>query len=414
MPDEVPTSTAFFQERYMPKGPLHDVRILDFTRVLSGPFATLTLADQGAEIIKIEAPVGGDDTRHFPPFRGDLSHYFTALNRNKKSIVLDLSKEAGKQIARDLAAQCDVVVENFRPGVMDHIGLGYEALSALNPRLIYCAISGFGAEGPFRDRPAFDIVVQALSGVMSINGEQGELASKLGLPMGDMIGGINGAIGILMALHERTRTGMGSFVDISMLDGLTGLLGYLAQIYFVTGQSPKPVGSKHPNIVPYGSFDTRDGRMIIACLTNNFWQNLARAIDREDLLTDPRFTDYKDRLAHRVEIDTLVEACTVTRTTAEWEERFARFDVPHAPVLSVGEALDQPNTLARGMVGTAHHPEHGDIQMVRSPIRFAGTERAPLVVPPALGEHTEDVLKDVLGLSSASIEALRAQGVINS
>jgi crotonobetainyl-CoA:carnitine CoA-transferase CaiB-like acyl-CoA transferase len=398
----------------MPKGPLHDVRILDFTRVLSGPFATLTLADQGAEIIKVESPTGGDDTRHFPPFRGDLSHYFTALNRNKKSIVLDLSREEGKQIARDLAAQSDVVIENFRPGVMDHIGLGYEVLSASNPRLIYCAISGFGAEGPFRDRPAFDIVVQALSGVMSINGEQGEVASKLGLPMGDMIGGINGAIGILTALHERELTGKGSFVDISMLDGLTGLLGYLAQIYFVTGQSPKPVGSKHPNIVPYGSFDTSDGRMIIACLTNSFWQNLTRAIDREDLLTDPRFTDYEDRLAHRAEIDALVEERTVTRTTAEWEERFSKFDVPHAAVLSVGEALDQPNTTARGMVGTVSHPELGDIQMVRSPIRFAGAERTPLVVPPALGEHTADVLRSVLGFPPERIEALRTQGVINS
>ncbi|HMH68993.1 MAG TPA: CaiB/BaiF CoA-transferase family protein [Pinirhizobacter sp.] len=394
-------------------GPLSDVKILDFTRVLSGPFATLTLADQGAEIIKIESPRGGDDTRHFPPFRGELSHYFTALNRNKKSIVLDLATEEGRGIARDLARHCDVVVENFRPGVMEQMGLGYEALSAQNPSLVYCAISGFGAEGPFRDRPAFDIVVQALSGVISVNAEPGETVTKLGLPMGDMIGGINGAIGILTALHERSRTGKGSFVDISMLDGMTGLLGYLAQIFFVTGKSPPPVGSSHPNIVPYGSFPTADGRMIIACLTSNFWQNLTRAIEREDLLQDERFKEYAGRLAHRDEIDAIVQERTVLRTTAEWEARFAQFDVPHAPVLSVGEALRQPNTLARGMVGTAHHPQLGEIEMVRSPIRFAGVERTPLQVPRALGQDTAEVLASMLGLDEERIQALRDAGIIN-
>ena len=397
----------------MSLGPLNDVKILDFTRVLSGPFATLTLADQGAEIIKIESPRGGDDTRHFPPFRGDLSHYFTALNRNKKSIVLDLATPDGQRLARELADQCDVVVENFRPGVMDQMGLGYAALSARNPALVYCAISGFGAEGPLRDRPAFDIVVQALSGAISVNAEPGETVTKLGLPMGDMIGGINGAIGILTALHERSRTGKGSFVDISMLDGMTGLLGYLAQIFFVTGKSPPAVGSSHPNIVPYGSFATKDGRMIIACLTNNFWRNLALAIEREDLLEDERFKEYGGRLAHRSEIDALVQERTVLRTSAEWEARFARFDVPHAPVLSVGDALMQPNTRARGMIGTAHHPELGDIEMVRSPIRFAGVERVPLRVPPSLGQDTAQVLSDMLGLDEARLQALRDAGVIN-
>lgn len=396
----------------MPQGPLSDIKVLDFTRVLSGPYATLTLADQGAEVIKIESPRGGDHTREWPPFRGDLSHYFIALNRNKKSVVLDLATEEGRKLAFDLAMQVDVLVENFRPGVMDSMGLGYAALSARNPGLIYCSISGFGAEGPLRDRPAFDIIVQALSGAISVNAEPGETPTKLGLPMGDMIGGINGTIGILTALHQRSRTGKGSFVDISMLDGMIGLLGYLAQIYFVTGKSPQPVGTRHPSLVPYGSYATRDGRIIIACLTNTFWQHLLRAIEREDLQNDPRYLDYKDRLARRAEVDAIVEERIALRTNAEWEERFEAFDVPYAPVLSIGDALELPNTRARGMLGTAHDPDLGDIPMVASPIRLANAQRVPLQVPPALGQDTVAVLTDLLSLDEARIRSLLDQGVI--
>jgi len=388
--------------------------VLDFTRILSGPYATLLLADQGAEIIKVEAPRRGDETRHYPPFRGELSHYFTALNRNKKSIVLDLSKKGGKEIARELAAQSDVVIENFRPGVMDRLGLGYKELSARNPGLIFCAISGFGSEGPLRDRPAFDIVAQALSGVMSINGEPGGRPTKLGLPIGDMIGGIYGTIGILSALHERKETGKGCFIDISMLDGLLGALGYLAQIYFVTGESPQPFGTKHASVVPYGAFKTSDGYIIIACLTDEFWQKLAAAIEREDLVSDLRFAKNKDRVTRREEVDALVEERTVTRTTAEWAERLRKFDVPHAPILSVGEALKHPSTLARGMVGTVTHPDLGDIQMVRNPIRYEGKERTLLMLPPELGQHTEDILRSILHFTSERIEELRDEGAINS
>ncbi len=247
-------------------GPLQGIRVLDFTRVLAGPSAALALADLGAEVFKIEPPGSGDETRSFPPFREGESHYYLAVNRGKKSIVLDLKSEAGVALAKELVAKCDIVIENYRPGVMDRLGLGYETLSAINPRLIYCAISGFGMNGPLKDRPSFDIVLQAMSGAMSVNGEPGGLPTKLGIPLGDLIGGINGPIGILAALHERHVTGRGRLIDISLMDGMLGMLGYLAQLAFFTGEDPKPQGSQHPNLVPYGAFPAKDGSIVIACL----------------------------------------------------------------------------------------------------------------------------------------------------
>src|SRR5690242_17784930 len=235
-------------------GPLQGIRVLDFTRVLAGPAAALALADLGAEVLKVEPPGTGDETRLFPPFREEVSHYFLSVNRGKKSIIVDLKTEAGVALVKELAAKSDVLIENYRPGVMDRLGLGYAELSAANPRLIYCAISGFGMTGPLRDRPSFDIVLQALSGALSVNGEQGPAPTKLGIPLGDLVGGINGPIGILAALHERSITGRGRHVDVSLLDGMIGLLGYLAQLAFFTGEDPKPQGSEHPNLVPYGAF----------------------------------------------------------------------------------------------------------------------------------------------------------------
>lgn len=395
------------------KGPLNNIKVLDFTRVLSGPYATMMLGDQGAEIIKIEAPTKGDDTRHFPPFHGEMSHYFMALNRNKKSIVLNLATEEGKEIARDLAAKCDVVIENFRPGVMKRLGLDYATLSERNPALVYCSISGFGADGPLRDQPSFDIVAQALSGVMSINGEPGSRPTKMGLPIGDMAGGIYAAIAILSALYERKETGKGRLVDISMLDSLIGMLGYLAQIYLVTGESPKPQGTSHPNIVPYGAFQTSDGYIIIACLTENFWHNLARAIGAEELINDPRFTDYASRLAHRTEMNELIEKYISNGTTAEWAERLQQHDVPHSPILSVGEALEHPNTKARGMANNVTHPILGDLRLVGNPINYMGVPRPSLSPPPLLGENTEEILMNMLNINPQEIADLQARGAFS-
>jgi len=270
-------------------GPLQGVRVIDLTRVLAGPFATQSLGDLGAEVLKIEPPERGDETRRFPPFVAGESHYFLGINRNKKSLVIDLQKAEGAEILRRLVARADILVENYRPGVMDRLGLGYAALAEINPRLIYCAISGFGLSGPLSDKPSFDIVTQALTGALSVNGERGHMPVKLGIPLGDMVGGIFGPMAILAALHERTQSGKGRLIDISLYDGLIGMLGYFAQLAFITGEDPGPMGSSHPNIVPYGSFPASDGSIIIAVLSESFWGKLCDALDRPDLAQDPRF-----------------------------------------------------------------------------------------------------------------------------
>ena len=392
-------------------GPLQGVRVLDLTRVLAGPFASQGLGDLGAEILKIEPP-GGDDTRHFPPYVGTESHYFLALNRNKKSLVIDLKTDEGKDLLRRLVAKADVLIENYRPGVMDRLGLGYDVLSTINPRLIYCAISGFGQTGPLRDKPSFDVVTQAMSGVLSVNGERGQPPVKLGLPLGDLVGGVHGPIGILAALYERSVTGRGRQIDISLHDGLVGMLGYLAQLAFLTGEDPTPAGSGHPNIVPYGRFPASDGLIIIAAISEVFWGKLCRALDRPELATDPRFATLSDRRHNRDALDGLISDITRERTVREWERRLEEHDVPHAPILGVQAALSHPQTAAREMVVAAPHKTVGQIQMTGRPIKFPGDRAAPLTAPPVLGQHTIEVLRDLLGCTDDELDRLRKRNVI--
>ena len=393
-------------------GPLAGVRVLDFTRVLAGPSAALALADLGAEVLKIEPPGSGDETRDFPPFRDGVSHYFLSVNRGKKSIVIDLKTEAGVALARDLAAECDILVENYRPGVMDRLGLGYEALSKLNPRLIYCAISGAGQTGPLRDRPSFDIVLQALSGALSVNGEAGQAPTKLGIPLGDLVGGINGPISILAALYERTVTGRGRMIDVSLLDGLINMLGYLAQLAFFTGKDPLPQGCEHPNLVPYGRFPAKDGAIIVACLMNSFWERICNALGMPQMIKDPRFANIEGRRDHRAEVNALVSAATSTRTVDELVELFTEYQVAHAPILGVLEALSQPHTVAREMVVETEHQTLGKIPIVGRPIKFPGAPQPIPTAPPALGQHTDEILAGVLGLDPERIAALREAKVV--
>ncbi|MET0239534.1 MAG: CaiB/BaiF CoA-transferase family protein [Sphingobium sp.] len=393
-------------------GPLAGVKVLDFTRVLAGPAASLALADLGAEVYKVEPPGTGDETRSFPPFRDGESHYYLGNNRGKKSIVIDLKAEAGVTLARDLAAQCDIVVENYRPGVMDRLGLGYETLAAINPRLIYCAISGFGMTGPLRDRPSFDIVAQALSGVLSVNGERGGMPIKLGLPMGDLVGGINGPIGILAALYERERTGRGRLIDISLMDGLIGLLGYIAQLPFFTGEDPKPQGSQHPNLVPYGSFPASDGAIIIACLTNSFWARICNALGFPEAGTDPRYDTLEKRRDIRDHINEMIADKTRVRTVDELVTLFTEYQVPHAPILGIMEALSQPQAVAREMIVETEHKTLGTIPIVNRPIKFVDAPQPVPDAPPVLGQHTDEILRGLLGLDGARIADLRAGGVV--
>jgi crotonobetainyl-CoA:carnitine CoA-transferase CaiB-like acyl-CoA transferase len=393
-------------------GPLAGIRVLDFTRVLAGPAASLALADLGAEVIKVEPPGSGDETRDFPPIRDGESHYFFSVNRGKKSIVIDLKAPKGVALAKELAAKCDVVVENYRPGVMDRLGIGYAALAEINPRLIYCAISGFGQTGPLRDRPSFDIVLQAMSGALSVNGEPGQPPTKLGIPLGDLVGGINGPIAILAALHERNTTGKGRYIDISLMDGMLGMLGYIAQLAWFTGEDPKPQGSQHPNLVPYGAFPAKDGSIIIACLTNSFWGRICEALGCPELTADRRYDSIHKRREARAEVNAIVSAVTQDKTVAELVEIFTQHQVPHAPILGVTEALAQPQTVAREMVVEVDHPTLGTIPIVNRPIRFDERQPKP-EAPPVLGQHTDAVLAEVLGLTAERIAELRAGGAVS-
>lgn len=393
-------------------GPLSGLRVLDFSRILSGPYCTQILADLGAEVIKIETVGKGDETRSFPPFKGPFSHYFIALNRGKLSVALDLKSEKGAAIARDLAKNCDIVVENFRPGVMDKLGLGYETLSAANPGLVYCSITGFGDDSPLREKPAFDIVAQALSGIMSVNREAGGTPNRLGIPMGDMAGGIYALFGILAAMVERQTTGKGQRVDISMLDGLIGMLGYLAQIYFVTGKAPEPVGTKHPSIVPYGAYPTSDGHVIVACLTEQFWCNFAKALDLPDLVSDERFCEYSRRLENRDTLEAIIEERMRRDDTDYWLARLQEYDVPSAPILDVGQALEQAHTRERDLIDTTCHPAAGEIKVLRTPIRLDGHPLDASSPPPLLGEQTTEILSRVLGIDSSEIASLTEDSVV--
>ena len=398
-----------------PVGPLQGLRVLDLSRVLTGPFCSMILADLGAEDWKVEEIGRGDQTRSVPPFVGGESHYYLSINRNKRSLALDLKTTAGRDIALDLAAKADVVLENFRPGVMDRLGLGIEALRERNPQLIVCSITGFGQKGPMATKPSFDLVTQALSGVMSINGEPDGPPSKLGIPLGDIGGGLWGAIAVLSAVHHRTATGTALHIDLSLLDGLVGLLGYLAQMYLVTGESPGQVGSGHHTIVPYGRYPVKDGHIVLALHVGGFWRNFCRAVERPELIEDERFRTTADRHRNRDILVPMVIEMLAQKTMAEWHQVLDLGDVPHAPVFSVGEALRQPALTARGLLKTTHHPKAGAVEVVGSPVQFVGDPfEARWEAAPVLGADTRTLLKEVLGYSSARIDKLVSSGGVQS
>jgi len=394
------------------KGPLQGLRVLDFTRVLAGPSATLALADLGAEIIKVEPPGGGDETRSFPPLREGESHYFISINRGKKSIVIDLKSEQGVELVKQLVADCDILVENYRPGVMARLGLGYDAMSKINPRLIYCAISGFGMDGPLRDRPSFDIVMQALSGALSVNGEKGASPTKLGIPLGDLVGGINGPIAILAALHERHQTGRGRLIDVSLFDGMLGMLGYLAQLAFFNDENPQPQGGQHPNLVPYGIFPAADGAIVIACLTNNFWGRICTALGMPEYTEDERYSTIQKRRDARDAVNDLITSRTSVMSMDGLVDLFVKHEVPHAPILGITEALAQPHAKAREMVVDVEHQTLGTIPIVNRPFKFPGDTLPPPDAPPVLGQHTDKILSEIVGLDAEQIARLKALNII--
>jgi formyl-CoA transferase/CoA:oxalate CoA-transferase len=394
------------------EGPLTGVRVLDLSRVLAGPFCSMIMADLGAEVIKVEEIGKGDQTRTIPPFKGGESHYFLAINRNKRSVAVDLKSPQGRDLVLRMAARADVVIENFRPGVLERLGLDYAAIAAVKPDIIMCSISGFGQTGPMRTTASFDLIAQAMSGVMSVNGEADGPPTKLGLPMGDIGGGLWAAVGALSGLAHRTRTGRGLHVDLSMLDGLISLLGYLAEMHFFTGENPGRVGSSHHTIVPYGRFEVKDGHIVIALHVGSFWRKFCLAIGREDLVQDPRFRTTADRSANRAALEEIVTAVLKTRTAAEWTQILGDADVPHGPVNNVGEALAQPVVAARGLLKTIQHPQAGEVKVVGSPLNFGNQfPDQAYAAAPLLGGDTVAVLEE-FGYSQQDIERLLAEGAI--
>jgi formyl-CoA transferase/CoA:oxalate CoA-transferase len=393
-------------------GPLTGITVIDFTRVLSGPYCTMVLGDLGARVIKIEHPVRGDDTRHWgPPFVGSESAYFLSINRNKESLTLDFKVPAGKVVLERLLVTADVLVENFRPGTLDAAGLGAATLAERFPRLIYCSISGYGQTGPRRNEPGYDAVMQAEGGLMSITGDADGPPYRLGVAITDIVSGLFAAQGVLAALVARERTARGQQVDIGMLDATTALLTYQAGNYFTTGEAPARMGNRHPTIVPYESFQTANGDLVIAGGNDEIWRRLCDALDLPHLADDSRFRTNRDRAAHYAQLRPLLDSALRARSRDEWVKRLAAAGVPCGSVREISEVLADPQIAARGMVAEVDHPTVGRAKVIGSPVKLSETPASVRTAPPVLGQHTEALL-DELGYDRESITGLRTAGVI--
>ncbi len=393
--------------------PLDGTTVVDFTRVLSGPYCTMLLADMGARVIKIEQPDRGDDTRAWgPPFVHGESAYFLSVNRNKESLALDLKAPAAMNVIAKLLERADVLVENFRPGTMDRLGLGYETLIAAQPRLVYCSISGFGQSGPRRNEPGYDAVMQGEGGLMSITGAADGPPFRLGVAISDIVTGMFAAQGVAMALLARVRSGRGQRVDIGMLDSTAALLTYQAGIYFATGKTPARMGNRHPTIVPYETFAASNGDFVIAVGNDDQWRRFCRAIDAATLADDERFATNQQRVAHYDELRPLLAARLVLRPKEQWVNTFAAAGIPCGSVRDIAEVVADAQLDARQMIETVDHVTAGAVRVLGVPIKLSDTPGAVRTAPPALGQHTEDILREDCGLSSGDIAALRASGSI--
>lgn len=395
-------------------GPLQGLKVLDLTWVLSGPFASMVLADLGAEVVKVERPPYGDQARTVGPFVNGESVYFFSINRGKKSVSLDLRNEAGKELFLRLVEQFDVVMENFTPGTMDDLGLGYETLRQRNPRLIYAATSGFGQTGPDRLKPALDIIVQGMGGIMSITGEPGGRPVRVGTSLGDIAAGLFTAIGILAALYERERSGQGQFVDVSMLDCQIAILENAFARYFATGEVPKPLGTRHPSATPFQAFPTKDGYIVIALRwgAGEQWALFCSIIGRFDLIDDPRFQTSTSRTEHHAILEPILEEALRQRTTAEWLREFEAVGIPCGPVNTIPEAAALPQVAAREMLVEVEHPVIGRLKLPNTPVKLSRTPGGISGPSPAIGQDNEAVLQRYLGLSPEEIERLTRDGIV--
>ncbi len=403
---------------------LAGIRVLDLSRVLAGPWATQNLADLGAEVIKVERPGHGDDTRKWgPPFLADRegrptgdAAYYLACNRGKKSVTLDIARPEGRELARELALASDVLVENFKVGDLARHGLDYASLAPAHPRLVYCSITGFGQDGPYRDRPGYDFMIQGLGGLMSVTGERDALPGggpqKVGVAVADLFTGMYATSAILAALLHREKTGTGQRIDLALLDAQVAMLANLGASYFVSGEAPRRMGNAHQNIVPYHVFRAADGFLIVAVGNDGQFASFCRVLGVPEWATDPRFATNPQRVRHRERLVGMIAERLAARSVRAWLDLLEPSGVPCGPINDLDRVFADPQVRHRGLEVRIPHPDAGEVRSVASPMRFSATPIAYEVPPPRLGEHTEEVLREVLGVAPARIEALRAGGVI--
>ncbi len=394
-------------------GPLAGITVVDLTRVLSGPYCTMMLADMGARVIKVEQPGRGDDTRGWgPPFQNGESSYFMSINRNKESLTLNLKHTEGRHALEQLLEQADVLVENFRPGTLERLQLGYQDVAERWPRLVYCSVSGFGQTGPRRTEPGYDAVMQGEGGLMSITGPGDGPAYRLGVAIADITSGMFAAYGVAMGLLARHRTGRGQYIDVGMLDSVAALLTYQAGIYFATGVAPPRMGNRHPTIVPYETLEAADGEFVVAVGNDQLWRAFCSLLDLETLTDDPRFAKNKDRVEHRDELRAVLLESLKTRTVAQCIEMLKGAGIPCGAVRDLEEVLTDPQIVERAMVVAMDHPVAGAIRALGVPIKLADTPGEVRTPPPTLGQHTEQILGNDLGYSAEAVARLRADGAI--
>ena len=395
--------------------PLKGFRVLDLSRILAGPYCTMILGDQGAEVIKVERPGGGDDTRTWgPPFAGGESAYYLCCNRNKKSIIIDLKKPAGQKLVRELACVSDVLVENFTPGLMQGFGLDYAALHKVNPRLVYASVSAYGQDGPYRDRPGYDMVLSAVGGLMYITGERDGNPCKVGVAITDVLTGVYASGAITSALLWRERSGRGQYLDISLLDVEIAGLANIASNYLVAGKEATRWGTAHESIIPYQVFQAKDRPIAIAVANQKMWVNFCRLIGKEDWCDDPRFATNPKRVENRAILIPQINELFRLRTCDEWMDLLVGAAIPCGPVNDMQHLFADPQVRHRGMIAEVPHPTIGTLRLAGMPIKYSETPGAIRLPPPLLGEHTDSVLADVLGYSSDQVNALKTQGVVTS
>ena len=395
-------------------GPLTGLKVLDLTRILAGPYCTMVLGDLGAEVTKVERPGAGDTGRGTGPFIHELSSYFLSVNRGKKSITLDLATEKGKEILIGLARGSDVLVENFVPGAMKGWGLDYEALEAHNPRLVYCSISGFGQSGPYALRPALDVIVQGMGGIMSITGEPGGPPIRPGVSYGDITAGLFATVGILSALSERTISGKGQYVDIGMLDCQVAVQENAFSRYLATGEVPKPLGTRHPVATPFQAFQTKDDWIVVAIFGGvvDQWALFCSAIGRMDLIDQPDYATGWLRTQHYETLEPILNEALKTKTAKEWLQVYSDLGIACGPVNTIDKVVVDPQVAAREMIVEVLHGKEGPLNLVNTPVKLSRTPGLVDQLSPELGEHTEQVLGEALGLTLEEVEALRREGVV--